>query len=221
VRTRAVIFDLYETLVTEGAAPATRAGSLGPTIGVDATAWRRAWKPRRRLVIRGALSFHDALVDSAAAVGVRLAPQLAQQIVDQRAAGKRAVFDRIDPEITVAVQRLRSIGLRLGVISNGFAEDVAPWRTSSLAREFTCALFSCETRNAKPEPEIYRTTLSLLGVAADAAIYIGDGADDELAGALRVGLRIAAARWFVQEPRELPAEAVVLARCDAVFSTLE
>jgi putative hydrolase of the HAD superfamily len=40
----------------------------------------------------------------------------------------------------------------------------------------------------KPEPEIYLRTAEALGVDAADCFFVGDGANDELAGAERVGM---------------------------------
>jgi len=41
----------------------------------------------------------------------------------------------------------------------------------------------------KPDPRIYQLALEQLGVDPGEAIFVGDGANDELAGADRVGMR--------------------------------
>ena len=43
----AVLFDLFETLVTESVVPPSRAGSLGEALGLDPVAFRAEWKARR------------------------------------------------------------------------------------------------------------------------------------------------------------------------------
>jgi putative hydrolase of the HAD superfamily len=40
----------------------------------------------------------------------------------------------------------------------------------------------------KPDPRIYRLALDQLGVEPEQAVFVGDGANDELAGAERVGM---------------------------------
>jgi len=40
----------------------------------------------------------------------------------------------------------------------------------------------------KPEPAIYLETVHALGVRPDEAMFVGDGANDELGGAARVGM---------------------------------
>ena len=42
---------------------------------------------------------------------------------------------------------------------------------------------------SKPDPRIYELALEQLGVEPREAIFVGDGANDELAGAERVGMR--------------------------------
>ena len=51
----------------------------------------------------------------------------------------------------------------------------------------------------KPEPEIYLRTAEALGVEAADCFFVGDGANDELAGAERVGMTSV---LFVPEGRE-------------------
>ena len=57
-----------------------------------------------------------------------------------------------------------------------------------LPRAFDAEVFSCSVGLRKPDPKIYRLALDELGVASEEAIFVGDGANDELAGAERVGM---------------------------------
>ena len=96
------------------------------------------------------------------------------------------------------VRELRARHVTLGVISNCFSEGASAWSTWPLAREFESRVFSCEAGLAKPDPEIYRKAMRELGVEAETTVYVGDGGDDELAGAQRAGLRAFRAQWFVK-----------------------
>jgi len=60
-------------------------------------------------------------------------------------------------------------------------------------------MFSCAEHVAKPDPEIYLRALGRLGAKPAEAVYIGDGADDELVGAERAGLRPGRAAWYVRD----------------------
>jgi putative hydrolase of the HAD superfamily len=50
-------------------------------------------------------------------------------------------------------------------------------------------VFSNAVGLSKPDPRIYLHCCALLGVEPHDAVFVGDGANDELAGAERVGMR--------------------------------
>ena len=194
---RAVIFDLYETLVTQSGANLPRAGALGERLGLDATAYRRQWKQLRPQALCGEVTFRQALLECGARLGATVADERVQQACDDRARANTAIFQQIDPALVALVRDLHARGIRLGTISNCMAEDVAGWPECGLAAYFDAAIFSFAIGVTKPDPEIYLEALRRLAVAPADALYIGDGGDDELAGAERAGLRAAQATWFV------------------------
>jgi HAD superfamily hydrolase (TIGR01509 family) len=224
----AILFDLFETLVTESHSTPTRAGSLGTSLGLDRAAFKTEWKARRPLVTLGRLSFADALTEISTVLSGRVNEEAVQHACEQRRQEKVIAFAQRDPDVEHMIHELHARRIRLGVISNGFAEDVSPWSTWPLAREFECRIFSCEAGLAKPDPEIYRTAMRELGVEAATTVYIGDGGDDELAGAERAGLRAFRATWFSgrqggpmkQGGPEGPPLRADLTRCDEVSSII-
>ncbi len=199
-----VLFDLYETLVTERYATPARASSLGERLGLDATAFRKAWKPQRGRIIRGQVSFADALQEIGAMLGRRLDAGLVRVLSDERRVEKAALFQRFDPVAFEVLRQLRNRGCRLAVVSNCFAEDVEAWSRCPAAECFDTSVFSFEVGTAKPEPHIYLEAMQRLGIEVSNAVFIGDGGDDELLGAERAGLRAAQATWFRGELAGLP-----------------
>ena len=194
----AVLFDLYETLITESGLTPTRASSLATTLGLERDAYRKEWKVRRPSVVRGHMSFAEALTEISQALIGRADQAVIQGICQQRIREKAAAYAQIHYGIIALVTTLTRLGVGLAVISNGFEEDVLGWSHCSLAHEFSCAVFSCAERIAKPDPEIYLRAVSRLAVDPATAVYIGDGGDDELVGAERAGLRAYRAAWFVR-----------------------
>ena len=83
---------------------------------------------------------------------------------------------------------LRRRELKLGLISVCSEEVPAAWPETELARLFDVETFSSDCGLMKPEPEIYLYTASALGVEPSECLFVGDGANDELAGAGRVGM---------------------------------
>ena len=212
---KAVIFDLYETLVTQSGVDVPRAGALGKAFGLDPTAYRRKWKELRPLALRGELTFSEALTKVGATLGVDLAADRVERACAERVRANTAVFEKADSELVALTRDLARRGVRLATISNCMAEDVAAWPECAFAPQFGCAVFSFAAGMVKPDAGIYIAALERLGVHAEEALYIGDGGDDELAGAERAGLRAAQATWFVS--RDPLAGVPVLTKRDDVM----
>jgi FMN phosphatase YigB (HAD superfamily) len=194
---KAVVFDLYETLVTQSGVDVPRAGALGESLGLDATAYRREWKQLRPLALRGEMTFQQALVEAGTRLGVAIPLERIQHACEARIRANRTVFQKADAGLVALTRDLCARGVRLATISNCMAEDVVGWPQSAFAPQFQCAVFSYAARLVKPDPRVYLDAVAQLGVKPAEALYIGDGGDDELAGAERAGLRAAQAAWFV------------------------
>jgi putative hydrolase of the HAD superfamily len=197
---KAVLFDLYETLITESHLAPTRASSLADALGLERQAYRAEWKSRRPRIVVGELSFADALTEVSQTLVGTVDTVAVQQICQQRTREKAAAFAHPDPQVMALVTGLRRRGVGLGVVSNGFREDVLPWCDCSLAPLFQCTAFSCDESVAKPDPEIYLRAMHRLRVQPETTVYIGDGGDDELTGADQAGLRVFRAAWFARSP---------------------
>ena len=195
---KAVLFDLYETLITESHVAPTRASSLAHVFGLERQAYRAEWKARRPRIVVGELSFADALTEVSQTLAGTVDTAAVQRICEQRIREKAAAFAHPDDQVAALISGLVRRGVGLGVVSNGFREDVLPWPDCSLAPAFQCTAFSCEEGVAKPDPEIYLRAMRRLRVQPETAVYIGDGGDNELTGAEQAGLRAFRAAWFVR-----------------------
>jgi HAD superfamily hydrolase (TIGR01509 family) len=193
---RAVLFDLFETLITESRFPPTRASGLGEALGLEGDAFRVEWKARRPLVMVGQLSFGEALTEISMALAGSVNAVAVQRVCDQRVREKAIAFAEIDQGIAAMITELRGRDLSVGVISNCFAEDVRAWSTWPLSRQCQCSVFSYAARVAKPDPAIYLNAVRELGVEPTTTVFIGDDGDRELVGAEQAGLRAFRAEWF-------------------------
>jgi FMN phosphatase YigB (HAD superfamily) len=221
---KAILFDLFETLITESRTRPPGVSSLAPTLGCDTEAFRREWKTLRPAVMIGRLSFHDALSDIACRLGSPADDVTIQQLCDQRIRTKADPFGRVEHHVLVTIDDLRSREMRLGVISNCCAEDVAAWPHSTLASRFDCTVFSFETGLAKPDPEIYREATRRLRVEVSDTWFIGDGGHEELSGAAQAGLCCFKATWFLKRwPhfRDEPGPAAHLASVEEIINLVE
>jgi len=57
-------------------------------------------------------------------------------------------------------------------------------------------VFSSELGVRKPHPAIYLHVLELLGVAPDAALFVGDRLREDVAGPAALGMRTCLARYY-------------------------
>jgi putative hydrolase of the HAD superfamily len=194
---QAVLFDLFETLVTESAASVRRASSLAAELGVDETAYRKHWRSLRPDIVLGRCRFGDALTQIVHTLGGTPDERLLEQLRSERLKQKAAVLRAVEPDVLAAIDALRARGLKLAVVTNSFAEDVAGWDGSPLRPYFDIMLCSSVIGLAKPNPEIYLLACRELRVSPGRALFIGDGADKELDGARSAGLNASRALWFL------------------------
>ena len=193
---QAILFDLFETLITESGDPPAGVSSLAPALGCERAAFRPQWKSRRPAVLAGRLSFRQALEEIAVGLGSQPDQATLQRICDDRVRAKGRPFKHIETHILSTIENLRRQGLRLAVVSNCCAEDVVSWPQCSLASLFDCTVFSFEVGVAKPDPAIYLEAARRLNVEVSDIWFIGDGQDEELPGAQHAGLRAFRALWF-------------------------
>lgn len=196
---RAVIFDLFETLVSELDFSVRRAGSLASQLGVDETAYKREWKLRRPEIVLGRCSFQDALAEIGSKLGGVIDAAILERLRAERLEQKATVLGKVQPEVLAAVSELRRSGLKLALVTNSFPEDVESWKRSPLHSFFDVAVFSCAARLVKPDPAIYLAACTALEVMPQHALFVGDGADDELNGARAAGLTAVRALWFASK----------------------
>jgi putative hydrolase of the HAD superfamily len=185
LRVRAVIFDLWNTLAEWPAARWAEvrprvAEQLGLTVEEFETRWYGDLAVMRETgPIADALAVFDA------------SPEAAERVVElRRTVTREGLVPVLGAVETLAEARRR--GLRTGLITV-CSEDVAVlWPETAFHGLFDVEVFSCTVGLRKPDPRIYRLALDELGVEPGEALFVGDGANDELAGAERVGMKAVA-----------------------------
>jgi len=178
---RAVIFDLWDTLVDfDPAAGRVFQDRVAERLGRDPDEFAALWLEGRSVRESGTL--RDYLL----AIGV------AEDLVDEVVAWRRESTRNLLSPRPGAVETLAALharGHRLGLITV-CSEDVPDvWRETVFADVFDATVYSCSVGLRKPDPRIYRLACQQLAVEPEDAVFVGDGANDELAGAERVGMR--------------------------------
>ncbi|HEY3921203.1 MAG TPA: HAD family hydrolase [Gaiellaceae bacterium] len=177
---KAVVFDLWDTLVEWPVRDADVLKSrLARLVPIDADEFERRWREGYRASQTGPLA------DAYRALGVP------EEHVEEHVAARHDFARtalRLRRGAREVVDRLRGRGVKLGLITVCSEEVPAAWPETELAGLFDAETFSSACGLIKPDPEIYLETVRALGVDPSDAIFVGDGANDELGGAARVGM---------------------------------
>ena len=188
---RAVLFDLYGTLVSPGAASARVAvvRAMAAEMDADPDAYVAAIRDSFDERARGRLGgLEETLLVLATRVGAAPKPAAVSRAAALRLSFARRLLDA--PCATLGVLgSLRLAGLRVGLISDCTIETPTAWPSSSLSRLIDATAFSCLLGVRKPEPAIYLHAVERLSVAAPACVFVGDGGSRELTGAQALGMR--------------------------------
>ena len=176
MRVKAVVFDLWETLidwdVDAAAVMNARIDELTPGV-------RERWSAAPHRYTRPVRSV-------LAEVGV---PESAMD--DVCAARQEFVRGCLTPRAGAVdtLRTLRDRGLRTGLITVCTEDVELLWPETEFAGLFDVEIFSSRIGVSKPDPRIYLACCEELAVEPREAVFVGDGANDELAGAERVGMQ--------------------------------
>ncbi len=115
------------------------------------------------------------------------------------------------------IERLKSLGLRLGVVSN---TNTAPamlddyLRTAGLLSLFDAVVYSVARGIRKPHPQLYRTALKELGSDAETTLFVGDRVREDVLGPRAAGMRAVLTHEFRQEDVAGSAPLAVVSRLE-------
>ena len=175
---RAVIFDLWETLIDWDREAAARMLADVTALVADEGFGER-WD---RVTTRYTTPIRAALTEAG------VPPESLDEICAIRLEYvRRSLTPR--PGVVETLRALRERGQLVGLITVCTQDVETLWEGTELAGLFDAEIFSSRVGVAKPDPRIYLACCEALGVAPHEAVFVGDGANDELAGARRVGMQ--------------------------------
>jgi putative hydrolase of the HAD superfamily len=179
---KAVVFDLFETLIDyDEQTSVDFSAAAADLLDRDREEFHTLWRAGRPARDSGPLLDYLASID--------IVGDPAEELVELRRASSLGLFAELRPGVLETVAELRRRALRVGLITVCSEDVVDIWDETPFAGVFDSVVYSCSCGLRKPDPRIFELSLRELGVAAAEAIFVGDGANDELAGAERVGMR--------------------------------
>lgn len=195
--TKAVIFDMYETLITHYNCPLYFGAEMAADAGVSREEFFRVWRNDEYEWMRtvGKMTLEELLAMTLKDVG-NYSQELVEKLVNKRVATKVECFKHLHPQIMPMLEELKKQGLKIGLISNCYFEEAKVIRDSELFPYFDAVCLSCELGIRKPEEEIYKVCMKELSVEADECVYVGDGGSYELETAKILGMKPVQATWY-------------------------
>jgi len=206
VKTKAVIFDLFGTLVSQFPADRFEVSlrEMAEAVGLGYQTFFDAWTGKTGVQQRhtGAFpSFREEIRWICERNGVQPSDEGLAKAARLRYEFTKSVL-RPRPDAIATLKNLRAMGCLTGLISDCSREVPELWPETAFHGLFDATEFSCSVGMKKPDPAIFRLACDRLGVGPRECVYVGDGFSNELSGAATCGMR----PFLLLPPGEKPPE---------------
>lgn len=192
---KAVIFDMFETLVTLFTGRTYFSEHIAADLNQPIEAFRKCWHETEKDRTLGKYSMEEGLAITLKNLG-SYSPENVQLVCRKRREALGDTFKAIPSESLWLLQTLREKGYKVGLITNTFSDERDMILASPLYPLFDAAIISYEQGISKPDPEIYRRAMQALNVTPQECLYVGDGGSHELQAARSLGMQAIQCTWF-------------------------
>lgn len=192
---KAVIFDMFETLVTLFEGRTYFSENIAADLGIPPEDFRREWHATERARSIGVYSMAEGTAITLKNLNA-YSEENVQLVVRKRKETLGDTFSAIPLESIELLKKLREKGLLTGLISNSFSDERDLIVASPLYPLFDVTMISYETGLYKPDPAVFKAMIEKLGVNPEQCLYIGDGGSRELYGARDAGMKAVQCTWF-------------------------
>lgn len=173
---RAVIFDMFETLITHYHSPLYFGTQMAEDVGIPDDRFQSLWRSTEYERTIGKVTLEEVL----------------ERILRHNQCYSKDLLDKI-------------VKKRIATKEDCFSEEAEVIRRSELFPYFDAVYLSYEQGVQKPDEEIYRRCMDRLGVKPEECLYIGDGGSNELETAIGLGMKAVQAAWYLQEGTMQPS----------------
>ena len=192
---KAVIFDMFETLVTLFTGKTYFSEDIAEDLGISLDDFRREWHVTEKDRSTGKYTIGEGLAIARKQLGVYSEDKV-KLAAEHRKQALTDTFTAIPEETVNLLRDLRKAGKKTGLITNTFSDERDFIRESELYPLFDAALISYEQGICKPDPELFRRMTELRGVEPGECLYVGDGGSRELFAAREAGMKAVQCTWF-------------------------
>lgn len=199
---KAVLFDLFETLITEWGHEKYTKKAMCTDLGINKADFDVYWEEKEQDRYLGGISFEESILYVCEKYKKQLDPSLLAYITEKRIRTKSECFNFVLPEVYQLLRAIREMGLKTAIVSNCSSEEVQVFRESEICKYFDAAVLSFEAGMKKPDLCIYEEAAKRLGIYMSDCVFVGDGGSNELVGARNAGMTAIQAKWYTNKHPE-------------------
>lgn len=192
---KAVIFDMFETLVSLFDGSTYFSEDIAADLGVEHALLRKAWHETEDARTLGKMTIEEGIGETLKKLGI-----YSERSVEIVAAGRWATledtFRDVSGESISLLENLHGKGILTGLISNCYSDEAKMIKSSPLYPLFDAVMLSYEQGVSKPDSEIYYRAAKELCVETKECLYVGDGGSRELFSAREIGMHPVQALWY-------------------------
>lgn len=201
---KAVIFDMYETLITLFDSPLYFGMQMAADAGIAEEKFQKIWRAEEKNRTIGKVTLEE-LLEKILRENNCFSEEKINAVLKKRIRCKEEAFEHLHTEIIPMLKALKEKGILIGLISNCFSEEAMVIKKSVLYPFFDAACLSFDEGIQKPDPAIFERCIEKLGVKADECLYVGDGGSYELEAAQTFGMQAVQAVWYLKEGVNQPS----------------
>jgi putative hydrolase of the HAD superfamily len=191
-RPKAVLFDLFHTLICVPRNGGVFGPPMGETLGVPHAHAELMRRYHEDDVLGRCFGHVKDPLDILRKIAHGYDPTIAEERIHAALAQRRKRIEHalveVEEATLAALDRLRAAGIRTALVSDAGWDDVEYWDRSPLVEKLDAVVFSYEVGVRKPDRRIYEHALRGVGVRPEDALFVGDGGSDEHRGARAVGM---------------------------------
>lgn len=202
---KAVIFDMYETLITLFESPFYFGTQMALDANIEEEKFQEIWRTAETDRTIGKITLEEIL-EKILKTNDCYSEAKMNLLVNKRIRNREEAFEHLHKDIIPMLSELKRKGILIGLISNCFSEEAMIIKKSVLYSYFDAVCLSFDEGLQKPNPAIFKRCLKKLNVQAEHCLYVGDGGSNELEAAEMVGMKAAQAVWYLKENTIQPSK---------------
>lgn len=195
IMVKAVIFDMFETLVSLFEGRTYFGEHIAADVGADPAEFRKEWHSIEKDRSIGTYTIEEGVEVVLKRLGI-YSEEKVELAASKRRDSLTDTFAGIPDATFELLDELKKRHLKIGLITNTFSDERDYIRDSKLFPYFDVALISYEQGICKPDPEMFGRMIRELGLKPEECLYVGDGGSKELYAAREAGMHPVQCTWF-------------------------